>query len=117
MEERRGAARQRPELELLLYDRVTGECLGRVVNVSAAGIMVAASGPQTPMQEFACRIPIPGGVMLTEELLFDARIVWTRRTDETDGYHIGFELIRVAPEERENIDLVLRELTITGYWG
>jgi hypothetical protein len=79
--------------------------------------MVTALEPHPPNREFHCRIPLPGNIMLTEELLFDARSVWTRRVGESDQYQTGFELIHIGPDERENIDLVIRELTVAGYWG
>jgi hypothetical protein len=117
MEERRDGERQAPDGRLLMYDRAAGALLGEVTNVSSDGVMVTASEPYPPKSEFRCRIPLPGNIMLTEELLFDARSVWTRQVGESDQYQTGFELIHITQDECENIDLVLRELTIAGYWG
>lgn len=117
MEERRESDRKAPEGRLLMYDRSAGTLLGEVTNVSSEGVMIKAPEPYPPKSEFRCRIPLPGSIMLTEELVFDARSVWTRQVGESDLYQTGFELIHVTPDEYENIDLVLRELTLAGYWG
>jgi len=117
MEERRDNIRQQPNFQLLLYDRTSGGCLGEVTNVSPEGMMITTSEPFPPKSEYHCKIPLPGNILLTEELLFDARSVWSRRIGETDRYQTGFELIHITPDERENIDLVVRELTIAGHWG
>jgi hypothetical protein len=117
MEERREAKRKGPSQELLVYDRAQGACLGRVTNVSASGFMLTTVEPYPPKAEFRCRIPLPSHVLLTEELLFDARAVWSRQVGESQEYQTGFELIHITPDELENIELVLRELTVTGYWS
>jgi hypothetical protein len=117
MQERRGTPREGSVHELVVFDRTSGARLGKVTNVSPSGFMVQAAEPHHPKSEFRCRIPLPGHVLLTEELLFDARSVWTRQVGESAEYQTGFEIIHITPEERENIELVLRELSAAGYWA
>ena len=117
MEERRSTQRKGTTQELLVFDRGKGTCLGKVTNVSTSGFMITGSESHPPMTEYRCRVALPSHVLLTEELLFDARSVWTRQVGESSEYQTGFELIHLTPDERENIELVLRELTAVGYWG
>ena len=116
MAERRGEIRRNPDYQLEVYDRATGKHLGILLNVTADGLQVKSKALYPTGSEFRCRIPLPGNIMLTEELLFDARAVWSRQMENTQEFHTGFEMIRMTPEERELIDLVLKEISVSGHW-
>lgn len=92
-ENKRTVARRHLIYYLRVFDHVSGQLLGNVVDISTKGIMVVSDAPMPVNTRFHLRMVLPDTVEGSKEVDFEAESRWCRNDANRDFYDTGFELI------------------------
>jgi len=109
MEERRRKTRRRPGINVGVYDKVTGERVGRLMDISIEGIMLAGGRSMKINTVYEFRITLPVSIYGKREIAFNAVCLWCDEVELTSTYRAGFQLQESSPELRELIDLWMQD--------
>ncbi len=108
MHERRKHPRVSIPFQIGVYDKHTGERIGRLVNLSPEGIMLVGGRSMQVNTAYECRMKLPVSIYGKNEITFEAVCLWTDKVKNT-GLHQGGFSIKDAPLElRELIKLAIR---------
>lgn len=105
MQERRRAPRVSPPIDIGIYDRKTKKRVGRLVDMSAEGIMLAGGNVLIINEIYEFRIFLPVSIYGSNELSFDAVCLWCSREPGAGEYCAGFQLCEAPPEVKDLIHL------------
>ena len=92
---------------LEVFDIHSERQLGRVVDISAEGLMIISKNPVPVNQIFQLLIPLPMELVGCNELRLGAESLWTRETDSGTEHWAGFHIISIADEYCHCIQEVL----------
>ena len=110
MDDRRQHSRHHTELQLEVFDYHNGECLGRVVDLSADGFMLFSETPVSADSVWDLRLRSAQPVAGISEVPLGADCLWSR--PGADGQHCwsGFHIIDLADDQSAALDVLLRHL-------
>ena len=110
MEERRQHSRHGTEMQLEVFDLNSGQRLGRIVDLSAAGFMLFSDTPHTVDAVLECRLVCTSGDIDAQEVHLGADCLWSR--PGADGQHCwaGFHIIDLAEDQAEALESLLARL-------
>ncbi|MEW5924187.1 MAG: PilZ domain-containing protein [Candidatus Zixiibacteriota bacterium] len=94
---------------LSLFDRKTGDFLGRVVNMSINGLMLVSDQPIEFPKLYECKIELPEEILESRELIFDAESKWCNKNDELNCYETGFLLRNLSEKVGDIVRLLMHE--------
>jgi hypothetical protein len=97
-----------------VFDRKTGEFIGRVGNVSQDGIMVVTKQRVEAGAHLECRMVFPEEVMGTNQMVFDAQVKWCNTGLDVETYYVGLQLRNMTPDEIDTISLLLKDAVSQG---
>ncbi|MBU0982744.1 MAG: PilZ domain-containing protein [candidate division Zixibacteria bacterium] len=103
---------------LKIFDHVTGQPLGRVINITFQGIGVFGEQPIPPERTFRLKMTVPGPGRLPRELLFDARCCWCtqeRSLYTQTVYDSGFEFTELTPADRARIARLMADCPLESW--
>lgn len=110
MEERRKDPRKQTDHFFGVYNRETGEFIGKLIDLSTKGMMIQAVLNMEAASIYEFRIDLPKSVAGKRFLSFDAECVWCREsTSSKDNYDIGFEITDMKFKEIETIQYLLND--------
>jgi hypothetical protein len=100
--------RKQPRIDLsktgwraTLIDKLTGQSLGEVVNLSASGMMlITTTAPQTDsLYQIECRAQGPSD----RSIAFDAGVLvlWSSQASEPDTYWLGLQIIDIGSDSKK----------------
>lgn len=108
MDERRKDPRKQTDHFFGVYDRETGEFIGKLIDLSTKGMMIQAVLNMDADSIYEFRIDLPKPVAGKRFLAFDAECVWCRESKSSKGnYDIGFQISEMKFEEIETIQYLL----------
>lgn len=90
--ERRKHERHDQEKLLEIFDRSSGELLGRLANISQQGAMFITDTPVKSQDNFKCRVKLARKILARDELIFDAECRWCRKNIDKDRWESGYSL-------------------------
>ncbi len=105
MNEKRKQQRSKAPYEINVYDKRTGRHIGRLVNLSAEGIMLVGGAPMAVNELYECRMTMPVSVYGRNEISFDALCLWCARIDNSQRFQGGFQIKKSREELRELLRL------------
>ena len=102
--EQRKAPRKIANEILEVTDQITGTHLGRVVNISAEGLMLLSSSPIDTGSVYQLDLKLPRLIKNHSQISFGAVAVWSTPAAQPDSYWTGFHIIDASDEDVLAID-------------
>lgn len=109
MQDRRRLKRRHLIYYLRVFDRQSGDLLGRLVDLTTEGIMLLSESPVPLGRTYSCRVVLPGQGADAREVTFDAHSVWCRKDVNPAFYAAGFTLEGPDPQAVETIEGLIAE--------
>lgn len=109
MIEKRKSPRKVADEVLQVSDKITGSYIGRVVNISAEGLMLLSHEPIVMGSVYQLEMDIPEGGGDVKRVGFGAEAVWTTEATQPDSYWTGFRIIDISGEDVLSIDDLIME--------
>lgn len=116
--ERRGQKRQRARYDLNVCDNVTGQPVGKVVDLSIFGLQLLSDEPIGINTNFQLRMSLPSftessglnpEVDVFEQIDFEARSVWSQKYENDEFFLTGFKIMNPSAENTEAIELAFQD--------
>lgn len=104
MKEKRKSTRKIADQVLEVSDQITGTQIGRVVNISAEGLMLLSQEPIVTGSVYQLRMDLPGQNGEDKQVAFGAEAVWTSEATQPDSFWTGFRIIDISSEDVLSID-------------
>lgn len=105
--DRRNHGRRRVTEEFTLFDRLTNTRIGRIVNLSLEGALVASEQPVETPCVFACRLDLPKCLHGFEKIEFDIQGKWCKPNEATGMHETGYKFLSLTPECKRLIRVIL----------
>ena len=97
---------------LKVYDCANDQFLGRLGNITPAGIMVFSENPVGTAVHMQLRIAFPHAVEGKEHLDVAARSVWVKKDVIPEYYDTGFELLEDSVQHKNYIEKLIQEFGV-----
>jgi hypothetical protein len=104
MQEQRHSQRKVANDVLIIADQITGTHIGRVVNISAEGLMLLSDEPMVTGSVYQLDLVLPYPKQDKEKIQFAAEAVWCAEASQPDSFWSGFHIIDIASEDIQIID-------------
>jgi hypothetical protein len=114
MRNRRKRPRRNTPHYLNVLECESGKPLGRLVNISAYGLMIVTPAPVPPDRDFELRLLFPRTVAGKDGMDIKARSVYCRRDDNPAFYRIGFKFRQLSSDDASLIEDVLQKFHLVG---
>ncbi|MCU7796741.1 MAG: PilZ domain-containing protein [Candidatus Thiodiazotropha sp. (ex Myrtea spinifera)] len=98
MKEQRKSPRKIANEILEVTDQITGMQIGRVVNVSADGLMLLSEDPIVTGSVFQMDMMLPGNAGGDEKVSFRAEAVWSTEATQPNSFWTGLHIVDISPE-------------------
>lgn len=95
-------------------DEETGRVLGRVVDITADGMMLVGQTEVIPGRRFQMRINLPVMVRHRTDISVEARVVWCNQDKNPSFYKIGFQFLNLGGEDGFMLEDVMHRLNLVG---
>jgi hypothetical protein len=104
MQEQRHSQRKVANEILIIADQIAGTQIGRVVNISAEGLMLLSDEPMVTGSVYQLDLILPNPKNDQEKIPFAAEAVWCTEASQPDSFWSGFHIIDIAAEDVLIID-------------
>ncbi|MES9939605.1 MAG: PilZ domain-containing protein [Candidatus Thiodiazotropha sp. 6PLUC2] len=105
MQDKRQTPRKVADQILELHDKVSGSSLGRLVNISAEGLMLLSQEPMITGSVFQLSLIDPQSKDKPTD--FSAEVVWCTEASQPDSYWSGFRILEIANDDILHIDKLI----------
>jgi hypothetical protein len=78
---------------LKVFDQITGQLMGHLVDITPEGIMLVSEKKIEINKSFNLRMELPAEILMQEEILFEATSLWCKKDINPDFYATGFRTI------------------------
>ena len=109
MSEARSNPRGQTSDYFVVYDRVDGELLGRVRNLTTKGTMLIVDRPIEVSRVLECRMTLPDIIEGRREFYFDIECRWCQENKKAHWYEAGFRFVDSTEQSRKIIDRLVEE--------
>ena len=89
---------------LEIHDQITGAKLGKVVNISAEGLMLLSDEPIETGSVYQLDIVLPRIIKQRSRIAFGAEAVWTSPAAQPGSHWTGFRIIDSSDDDTVAID-------------
>ncbi len=104
MQEKRHSPRKVADQILDVSDQITGNPIGRVVNISAEGFMLLSEEPVVTGSIYQLMLETPKSQGDKAPIKFGAEAVWCTEATQPNSYWSGFHIIDIDNEDVLSID-------------
>lgn len=104
MNEKRQSPRKIANEVLEVSDQITGSKMGKVVNISAEGLMLLSSDMIDTGTVYQLDMKLPRLIKNHSTISFGAEAVWCQEAAQPDSYWTGFRMIDISEENVLAID-------------
>jgi len=94
---------------LRVFDGMSRNILGHLVDISEKGLMLICENPVEVHGDYRLRMRLPNQMKDRDEILFSATSRWCKKDANPDFYLVGFEMHDLAPKIREIIVSLIQE--------
>jgi hypothetical protein len=115
MRERRKEDKRTAGKYMVVYDCLTKQSMGELVNLSSEGAMLVTPNPIKASTSFQCRVELWHPIMERHEIYFAAECRWCRKNVQADRWESGYRLA-VAGIDAELISYLILGFKLCG-WG
>lgn len=110
--------RQRPRKNtphlVKALDVNTNRTLGRVVDITAGGMMLVTKNPIAVGDRFNFRIILPVMVHYRTEVDVEAEAMWAKRDENPEFHKTGFRFVNLPGEDGYLLEDVMHKLNLVG---
>lgn len=92
----------------------TGNPVGRVVDITAGGMMLVTRQPVTVGDRFQFRIVLPVMVHYRTEVDVEAEAVWTKKDDNPSFHKTGYRFVNLPGDDGYLLEDVMHKLNLVG---
>lgn len=114
LEDNRRLNRENTIYYLEALEAGSGQTVGRLVDITAEGIMLICETPIEVGRQFELTIQLPQEVARASEVRFSAEARWCRPALNIDFFDAGFKILHASPQDRSLIDLIIRFYSFSG---
>ena len=114
MEDYRHRPRKSTPHNVKVLDEDTGRVLGRVVDITADGMMLVTKQEVAPGQDFNLRINLPVMVHHRTDISVVAQAVWCNTDKNPSFFKAGFKFINLAGEDGFLLEDVMHRFNLVG---
>ncbi len=111
MKERRKHSRRPADDYYLVYDRRSNRLMGRVLNMSAEGVLLITEEPLPIRETVPCRLIFPDDIDGIRQANFDAECRWCRFNERTGLHEMGLQLSFGTNEDQEIVAEITKRWT------
>ncbi|MEZ4388952.1 MAG: PilZ domain-containing protein [Candidatus Krumholzibacteriia bacterium] len=111
MPNQRSADRHLLNVYLEVRDAETGEAVGRVVDLTTAGMRMVADRPIDDQRDYQLLITTDIGAAGRQTIRLDARCTWTGRDTNPDLLVAGFAFEHLRPSQQTMLARVIRQFS------
>ena len=104
MNEKRKSPRKIASENLEVHDQITGTQVGKVVNISAEGLMLLSHEPFSIGSVHPFDLKLPNLIKNHSKISFGAEAVWSTEAAQPGSYWTGFKVIDISEENVLTID-------------
>ncbi len=97
-----------------VYDTETGHYMGRIVDITADGMMVVTQELLTAGRRFHLRVILPTIVHSKSDVVVDARVVWCQPDANPSFCKVGFQFLNLAGDDGFLLEDVMHKLNLVG---
>ena len=108
MSEGRQQVRKKTSDYFIVYNRVTDEMVGRILDLSETGAMMITAKEMPVPNHLQCRMHLPDRINGKPIVVFDIESKWCRRNIRFDWYETGYQFVNISDEAQE----IIRRLTV-----
>jgi c-di-GMP-binding flagellar brake protein YcgR len=95
----------------IVYDRVTDNLIGRLIDLSVGGAMMITEEPVEIPCISSCRMALPKKVRGYRQVEFDIMSKWCQRNDSIGMYETGYQFINLTRHSKELIKIIVEKWT------
>jgi hypothetical protein len=114
MADHRHRPRKNTPHNVKVVDEENGRVMGRVVDITADGMMLVTNQEVTPGRQFQIRITLPVMVHHRSDVSLEARAVWCNQDTNPSFYKVGFKFLNMPGEEGFLLEDVMHRLNLVG---
>ncbi len=92
----------------------TGAPLGRIVDVTAEGMMLVTDRDLEIGQRFGVRLNLPVMIQYRSDVELEAVVRWTSPDANPDFHKVGFEFVSIEGEDGLLLEEVMHKLNLVG---
>lgn len=104
MNDQRKTPRKTTNQVLEVTDQITGVQIGRVVNISAEGLMLLGQESIIAGSVYQLELPLKSSKGALTKISFGAEAVWTMEATQPESFWTGFHIIDISNEDLLLID-------------
>jgi c-di-GMP-binding flagellar brake protein YcgR len=101
---------------LKIQEKSTDKELGRVVDMTAEGMGLYSQDPLETNSMVKLKLMLPSLSKNTQEIAFDAQVVWCAEADHPGFYDSGIKLLNVPQEDLEILENFIEESSVEDRW-
>jgi hypothetical protein len=109
MQEQRQSPRKVADHVLEIHDQITGNVLGRIVNISAEGFMLLSQEPMLSGTEYQLTLLDPASTNKQNSVNFSAEAVWSTEASHPESFWSGFRITEISKDDVLFIDRLVIE--------
>ncbi|QTA93423.1 PilZ domain-containing protein [Desulfonema magnum] len=107
MAEKRKLKRRHLIYYLDVFERKTGQFVGKLVDITTDGVMLTTEFPIKSGVILQLIMLLPEEIRDHKQITFDARTQWVEKSIKPDFYDIGFELLSISHKDIEIIESLI----------
>ncbi len=88
---------------LRVFDGMSSNVIGHVVNISSKGVMLLSDNPTPVNEEYRLRMRLPTEITERGEIIINATSRWCRQDVNPDFYLTGFQIQELSSTTKSNI--------------
>ncbi len=92
-----------------VIDLNINQSIGQLVDINSNGMRLQSKEALEKGVIFKLRIDLPKEIKGSDQLIVDARSLWSQKTVDMEYYHTGFEFLAKFPHHDEIINLLFED--------
>ena len=114
MEDYRHRPRKNTPHLVKAIDLESGRAMGRIVDITADGMMLVSDTNVVPGRHYNFRINLPVMVHHRTDVCLEAKCVWSNKDEGGKFYKAGFKFINLPGEDGFLLEDVMHKLNLVG---
>lgn len=110
----RGLHRHEVSAAIDVWDALSDEHLGRLVNIHQQGLMVLSDWPLSEDHLYQLRINLPQSLSSSGEMTVGVDCLWVRSSADGERHWAGCQIIDLSEKGRGQVDMLVEKLGVGG---
>lgn len=114
MEDYRHRPRKNTPHVVKAFDAANGDYVGRVVDITADGMMIVTHDDHTLGRVYVLRVILPIMMHNKTDVDVEARVIWCEQDTNPSYYRTGLQFVNLAGEDGFLLEDVMHKLNLVG---